>query len=146
VTIAGERDAIVTVSLIGTVLFAVTSIAALVVPAARPIAFVVAITLFVVGCGAFLWAYAIAVQRSRTDAIGIGGLYFLAGDTAPPPIRRVLLGCLATQVIVAVTAAALRPYSPLAFGILTPVFGLGFAGLWAARHGTFGPREPAGER
>jgi hypothetical protein len=49
-------------------------------------------------------------------------------------------------VIVAVVGAALRPFSPLAFGILVPVFGLGCAGLWAAHHGSFGPREPAAER
>jgi hypothetical protein len=31
-------------------------------------------------------------------------------------------------------------YSPLAFGILVPVFGLGLCGLWGARYGTFEPR------
>jgi hypothetical protein len=34
--------------------------------------------------------------------------------------------------------------NPLAFGILTPLYGLGIAGLWGARHGTFAPRRPTG--
>ena len=49
---------------------------------AGTIAAVVSLVLFALGCGLFLWAYGLAVQRSRTEAIGIGGLFFLAG-TAP---------------------------------------------------------------
>jgi hypothetical protein len=96
--------------------------------------------LFLAGCVAFLWAYAIAVQRSRTDEIGIGGLYFLAG-TAPDPVRRRFLVLLVVQCLVTVAAAGLRPFTSLAFGVLAPMFGLGVQGLWSARHGRFGPRR-----
>ena len=106
----------------------------------RPVSVAVDLALFAVGCVTFLWAYAIAVQRSRTDAIGIGGLYFLAGPTAPKPVKLHLLGSLAIQVVVAVGAAALRPFTVMAFTILAPMAGLGLAGLWGARYGTFGPR------
>jgi hypothetical protein len=33
-----------------------------------------------------------------------------------------------------------RPFTSLAFGVLSPLFGLAMAGLWGARHGSFGAR------
>jgi len=130
----------------GTGLFVVTSAAAVVAPDA-PLevpAFVVAIVLFVAGCLAFVAAYSRAVARSRTDLIGVTDLFFLTGTTAPPPVRRTLLGALAVQVVVALAAAIARPYTSLAAGTLVPVYGLGLCGVWASRHGTFPPR-PADE-
>ena len=44
---------------------------------------------------------------------------------------------------VALGAAIARPYSSLAAGTLTPLYGLALCGLWAARYGTFPPRPPA---
>ena len=129
-----------TASWVGTALFTVTAIAAVVADGIRPIASVVAIALFAIGTVAFLWAYAIAVTRSRSDAIGIGGLYFLAGDTAPAPVRRSMMASLGAETVVALATASARPFTSLAFGILVPVFGLGLAGLWGARHGAFEPR------
>lgn len=137
-----RRGAEVTASLAGTVLLAVTAGAAVLTEAARPVAVAVALALFAAGIGLFFWAYAVAVQRSRTDAIGIGGLFFLAGDgTAPAPIRRALLGSLAAQTAVALATAAARPFTSLAFGVLAPLFGLALTGLWGARHGRFEPRS-----
>ncbi|MDZ7734005.1 MAG: SRPBCC family protein [Acidimicrobiia bacterium] len=74
-------------------------------------------------------------RRSRTDAIGIGGLFFLQG-TAPRRVQVRLLVPLGVQVVVALVAASVRIYTPLAFGLLVPVLGLGLAGLWERRHGT----------
>jgi hypothetical protein len=102
---------------------------------------VFSVALFVVGCVAFLWAYAIAVSRSRVDLIGIGGLFFLIG-TAPKVIRFRLRIALGVQIATAIGTAAARPYTIAAYGILVPVFGLGLMGLWGARHGTFHPRAP----
>ena len=87
----------------------------------------VSLVLFAVGCVAFLWAFAIAVNRSRTDAIGIGGLFFLQ-DSAPRPVQVRLLGALAVQVVVAVATAAVHPFTSQAFAVLAPMFGLGMAG------------------
>jgi hypothetical protein len=101
------------------------------------------VLVFVAGCVAFLWAYGVAVQRSRIDEIGIGGLYFLTGS-APDPVRRWFLGLLAAQIVLSVAAAASRPFTSLAFGVLAPMFGLGVQGLWAARHGEFDSRRDAG--
>ena len=101
--------------------------------------------LFAAGCGLFLWAYAIAVQRSRIDVIGIDGLFFLIG-TAPPSVRRRFLGLLAVQTLLSIMAAASRPFTAVAFGVLAPMFGLGIQGLWAARHGRFEPRSDLGRK
>ena len=98
-----------------------------------------ALVLFGIGCAVFLWAYALAVARSRTDAIGIGGLYFLAGS-APKVVAFRLRVALAVEVVVAIATSAIRPYTSVAFGILVPMFGLGLCGLWGARYGVFEPR------
>jgi tetrahydromethanopterin S-methyltransferase subunit C len=95
--------------------------------------------LFLAGCALFMIDLVLAAARSRDDAMGIGGLFFLAGS-APRGVQRHLLGSLAVQVVVAVGAAALDPFTPLAFGTLVPTIGLAFCGLWAVRHGLFPAR------
>lgn len=134
------------VSWAGTAVFTVTALAAVVVEGLRPVAVGVALLLFASGTVAFLWSYGIAINRSRTDAIGIGGLYFLAGDTAPATVRRSMMASLGAQTIVALATASARPFTSLAFGILVPVFGMGLAGLWAARFGAFEPRAEKAPR
>ena len=125
----------------GTGAFAATAIGAAIVPDLLRIpALVVALALFAGGCICFLWGFGVAVSRSRTDEIGIGGLFFLAGS-APAAARRPLLTALAIQIVVAVATAAVRPFTTLAFGILAPLFGLGVSGLWGARHGSFPARQ-----
>jgi hypothetical protein len=56
-------------------------------------------------------------------------------------VRRHLTAALAVQVAAALTVASLRPFTSAAFAILVPMYGLGLAGLWGARHGRFGPRS-----
>ena len=130
-------------SWIGTATFAATAVAAVATEAARIPAVAVAAGLFMAGIGIFFWAYAIAVGRSRTDSIGIGGLFFLAGpETAPRSDKRQLLASLAAQTAIALTTAGLRPFTTLAFGVLVPLYGLALTGLYGARHGRFG-RRPA---
>ncbi len=138
----GTGAAIVRASAAGTALFAATAIAGALEPGAGVVAAAVALGLFAIGIGVFFWAYAIAVGRSRTDAIGIGGLFFLAGvGTAPTGTRRALLTALGVQVAIGLTTAALRPFTSLAFGVLVPLFGLALTGLFGARYGRFGPRR-----
>ena len=107
---------------------------------ARPAA-VVDVVLFAIGVVAFLWAYGIAIARSRTDRLSIAGLYFLAGDVAPVDVRIRLRLALAVQIVVAIVSASIRPYTSVAFGVLVPMFGLGLMGLWGARHGRFPARD-----
>jgi len=140
---AHEGAGIVVLSWAGTGVFAaVATVSTLLPDEAGTAAAIVDVALFAVGVVAVLWAYAVAVSRSRTDAIGIGGLYFLAGS-APRTVRDRLLGALAVQVVIALVSASIRPYTAVAFGVLVPMLGLGLCGLWAARHGRFPPRSAA---
>jgi hypothetical protein len=135
---AAER--IVQASIAGTALFTVTAVPAAIAPDVfAGVAVVVSLVLFALGLIAFVWAYAVAVGRSRTDLMGIGGLFFLAGS-APRPVQRRMIACLAVEIVVAVATASARVYTPLAFGVLVPMYGLGLMGLWGARFGTFPPR------
>src|SRR5258706_5998247 len=84
-----EGRPIIVTSLVGTAIFTAVAVAAAIAPKTLGgTAVVVDLVLFAVGVAAFLSAYAIAIGRSRFDAIGIGGLYFLAGSAPGPPRRR----------------------------------------------------------
>lgn len=123
-----------------TALFTLSAIPALIDPEdSITVYFTVSVVLFLLGCALFMVDLVLAAARSRDDAMGIGGLFFLAGS-APPAAQRHLLGSLGVQVVVAVGAAALDPFTPLAFGTLVPTVGLAFCGLWAVRHGLFPAR------
>jgi hypothetical protein len=134
----GQR--ILWASVIGTVIFvAATAIGTIVIDAVE-VTVVVSLALFALGMAVFFVAYVKAIARSRYEAIGMGGLFFLAGS-APRPAQLVLLGSLAVEVVVGLVAASVRIYTPVAFALLVPMYGLGLAGLWGANHGTFPPRE-----
>jgi nitrogen fixation-related uncharacterized protein len=134
----GAGEGLVRANVWATLVFAVVSVAAAVVP--DPLEFVavpVDVVLFVAGCSAFLWAYAVAVGRSRYDDLTMAGVFFLSDRVAPARVTRAFRVLLAAQVVVAVATAAARPYTALAFGVLVPVLGLGLMALWGARHGAF---------
>lgn len=128
-------------SLIGTTLFVVATLIGTIAIDVVVITVVVSLLLFAIGTAVFFVAYVKAIGRSRYEAIGMGGLFFLAG-TAPRRVQAVLLGSLAVEVVVGLVAASIRIYSPVAFALLVPMYGLGLAGLWGATYGTFPPREP----
>ena len=121
-----------------TAAFTVVSLAAALWP--DPLEYVavpLAVVLFVVGSGAFLWAYGVAIGRSRYDEVTMGGVFFLTGDVAPTGTARTLRAVLAVQVVVGLAVAAVRPFTALAAGVLAPMLGLGLMALWGARHGRF---------
>ena len=135
---------VVNVAFAGTGIVAATSLAAALLPEAFGIVHaVVSCLLFAIGTGALLWAYALGVARSREDAVTISGLFFLAGGVAPDDVRRPLRVALAIEVVAVVVAAAIRPYSEVAFGILAPMYGLGLMAMWGGRHGSFAPKVVA---
>ena len=140
-----DRDRVIAASWIGTALFAVTAVGDVITASLKWPAFIVAVGMFVVGTGVFIGALAIAAGRSRQYEIGMGGLFFLQGS-ARRDIQFQLLGSLGAQVVIAFATAGAKPYTTLAFGILAPIYGLGLTGLWAARHGTFGPRVASPKR
>ncbi|MGI9023549.1 MAG: hypothetical protein ACR2HV_10045 [Acidimicrobiales bacterium] len=133
---------LLTASWWGTGLFTVTAGTAAVVPALEAVFFVVALVLFVAGCGLFFAAFARGVGRSRTEQVAVPSLFLMAGST-PREVRRSLLGSLAVEVVVALAVSIARPYTILATGALAPMYALGLCGLWSARHGRF-PRKPPG--
>ena len=137
------RDPICRLAIWATGVFVVVSVLAAAWPDTfLPLSVPVDLVLFATGCGAFLWAYARAIGRSRYETIAMGGLFFLGEGVAPPDVTRLLRGALGVQVVVAVTAAAVRPFTALAFSVLVPMLGLGLMTLWAARHGGF-PAKPS---
>jgi hypothetical protein len=158
-TASGASEAfggrVVRLDVIGTAAFALMSALGAAVKAIRVPSAVVSVVLFAIGVATFIWSYISALERSRTDEVGVANLYLLTGATAPKPVKRALMGSLYGQVIVCVATAAVgfsqvsgTEANPLAFGMLVPMFGLGLNGLWASRLGTFGPRilTPVGKR
>lgn len=124
------------------VLFAITAVpVALGADALLGVAIAVALVLFVVAIGTFVYAFAVGVTRTtRGDNVAVANLFFLQGS-APRPIQRdFLLVFLASLVITAGTAA----WEP--FGVLVPMLPVGLAGVWAARYGVFPPRPVVGGR
>jgi hypothetical protein len=101
---------------------------------------VVDLGLFALGMVVFATAFFAGAARSRTHELGIGGWFFLLGDTAPRPVKLPLLGALAAQVVTAFATAGVRYPSTLAFGTLVPLLGLAWCGMWGARYGKFPPR------
>ncbi len=108
---------------------------------------VTSLVLFAIGTATFIWSFFVAAERSRTDELGVAALYLLTGPTAPMPVKRVMVVGLLVQVAASVAFAVIGfsgladdEVNPMAFGILVPMFGIGLNGLWASRHGRFGPR------
>lgn len=138
--IDGDGTALVQAAWIGTGVFAVSAIAGVAVDALMLVSVPIALLLFLGGTVAFVSAFLQAVQRSREDAISTADLFFLT-ECAPKTVRRSFLLALAVLTTVAVATAMAKLYSPLAFGIMAPMWPLGLAGLWGARHGTFPSRD-----
>jgi hypothetical protein len=139
---------LVRLCIIGTVVFVVTGVLGTATTALMPVFVVVSLVEFAAGTIAFGIAFLRAVERSRTDSIGIGGLFFASG-CAPRPVQTRFMVCLAAQVVTSIVFASLRLYTAMAFGVLAPMWALGLTGMWTAAHGTFGPRsepEPRGRR
>ena len=118
----------------GTGVFAVTALAAAAGAPKLP-ALLVALALFVASLPVSIYALAKGALRTAQNAekVTVGGLFFLS-RSAPPAVRRSLLGSLAACLVVTAATAAAEP-----FGVLVPVWPLGLCGAWAARHGQFPP-------
>jgi hypothetical protein len=134
-------DPIVRASVYGTAVFTVLAVLAAATDAGPVIvvSVVVDLALFAAGCLAFVATLVRAADRSRREVLSLPGIWWLSGSV-PAAIRRPLLVALGVEIVVALVTASVRPFTGLAFGVLVPVYGLGLAGLWAARMGTFPPR------
>ena len=140
--VAGEPagGALVKAAAAGTAVLVVVAVAGVVAP--EPLAWATAAVsgaLFLVGVVAFLYGYARGVVRSREEQVTFPGLFFLSG-TSPRTARVRLRAALVCQVVVAVAAAGIRPYTAVAFAVLAPMHALGLMAAWGARHGRFRPK------
>ena len=97
------------------------------------------LTMFVLGLFLFVFGLMYGLRRSRVEAVTVAGL-FLLQNSAPRSIRRQFAWVTINQLVVALTAAALRPYTDIAFVILAPMLPVGSAALWSAQHGFFPER------
>lgn len=123
-----------------TVVFVVLAAATALRPADLAGAFVaVCLVGFVLGSLLFVVDLVLAATRSREDLMGIGGLFFLAGAGPRRIVASLNLSLVVTSAA-AVAAAAARPFTELAFGILFPILPLALSGLWGTRHGHFPPK------
>jgi hypothetical protein len=150
VVATGRSTRLVRADVVGTVVF--VGAVALTIPlrderAVQIVFGVVSMVLFAIGAAGCLWAYVSALERSRSDEIGVANLFLLTGPTAPAPIKRTMTIALVIQTVLALTGAIIgasglsgNEVNVLAFGILVPMFGLAMNALWAVRHGSFGPR------
>ncbi len=121
---------------VANLVFAATAVpAAFGVDALEDLAIAVALFLFLVAIGAFVYAFVLGLARSaRGDNVAVSNLFFLQGS-APRPVRRHFL---AAGLVCLGIAAATAVWAP--FGVLVPMLPMGLAGTWSARYGTFPPR------
>lgn len=133
---------IVKASWISTVVFVVPTVVATVTNTTgiRHFAAYVSLVLFLAGMVVFPIALWIGAQRSRVDDMTMAGWWFLTGS-APADVRNHLWASLGTQIAVSLTCAAFRFETSIAFGVLVPILGLAFLGLWGGRYGWFPRRE-----
>ena len=137
-------------NLIGTAVFVAALAVAVPLRTHRPAQVLIAavsLVLFAAGIATSLWAYTTALERSRSEEVGVANLFLLTGQTAPNDVKRAMLAALAVQVLAALAGATIgvvglkeSQLNALAFGVLVPMFGIGMNGAWAARYGSYGPR------
>ena len=83
---------------VGTAVFVVSAVASAVFAGREsPFIAVLSIVYLIVGSALFLWAFFMAVERSRTDSIAVASLFFLSGS-APKDVRVRLLGAFAVAI------------------------------------------------
>ncbi len=123
-----------------TVGFVIAAVVATIFPGPLRIPFAILSTvLFAIGTIAFLWAYGKAIERSREEDVSVAMIYGMS--VAPKAVRLRFHLLTFVQAVVAMATAAIRPFTAQAFGILATMLGIGLAGLWTARHGTFAERK-----
>jgi hypothetical protein len=106
------------------------------VSGAADVAAVVCLVLFAISLVVWAWAFAVAVARSsQGDDIAVGSLFLVEGSVARTDRRALYLPFWVGVVITAIAAAS----NP--FAVLVPMLGLGFVGLWGARHAEFPRRK-----
>ncbi len=142
----GQGHRLIQASWVGTAMFAIANVLGLIaIDTFAPVVVGLSVVMFAAGTILFFVAYARAVGRSRTETLGVGGIYFLSGS-APESVRRSFMASFAIQCGIVVVVIALKPFTSLVLGALAPLYGLGCSGAWGARYGWFPPRVAKGDR
>jgi len=81
------------------------------------------------------------VQRSRVDEVSLAGLLAVDKSFVPRSARNSIWIANGSQILIAFTAAILRPFTQQVFALLVPMFGVGIATLWGSRFALFHPRD-----
>jgi hypothetical protein len=105
-----------------------------------PFVVTVSVTMFVLGLFLLLFGLLYGLKRSRVETITVAGL-FLLQNSAPRSTQRLFAWSMVLQLVVAFTAAALKPYTDITFVLLAPILPVGSAALWSAQHGFFPERD-----
>ena len=137
----GTTDAIARASLISTVAFGVLSTVTFLLADRLDRTFsVICALLFVAGTlllGLGMWN---GIQRSRIEEVTLTGLLSVDKSHVPTSVRNALWLSIVLQIAISLIFASLRPFTEQAFGLLVPMVGLGFAGLWGSRFAEFHER------
>jgi hypothetical protein len=96
--------------------------------------------MFFTGLALMVAAIVVAARRSRTDKVDVIGLFLLPARVAGKKAQMLLWSSLFVQVVAGLGFAFARPFTILAIGTLTWVFGLGCNGMWSSRYGAFPPQ------
>ncbi len=96
---------------------------------------------FCAGLVACAVAFVVAASRSRDEEVTVVGAFFLGDGAVPTAVRRRMWSLVAVQVVVGLGVAIASPDTEAIFATLTPLLGIGVAGLLGARHGRFAKRS-----
>ena len=136
-------DSVLIVNVIATSMFVVSAVAASIFRNAvvGGTAVVIAVTMFFGGAALMAISVVLAATKSRTHHVDIVNLFFATRRAAALRPQVILMSALTIQIIAGIATAAIRPNSTVALGTLSWLAGLGFNGIWSAKHGTFSPRD-----
>jgi len=139
---ATEGRGIVRFGWIANVVFGITAVpAAAGVGAFEAPAIEVALALFFVAIGAFVYAFVLGASRSAGgEEVAVANLFFLQ-SAAPREVQRQFLALFVVCLLIAVATVVWAP-----FGFLVPMLPIGLAGVWSARYGTYPPRRTPARR
>ncbi|NNC80845.1 MAG: hypothetical protein HKN94_11930 [Acidimicrobiales bacterium] len=96
---------------------------------------------FVFGFIGFSVGFWNGLQRSREETVTLWGLVAASSTHVPASARNTHWASIIIQLVTAVVAASLRPFTQQAFGLLVPMLGLGLAALWGSRYASFHPSD-----
>ena len=97
--------------------------------------------LFVIGIGLSGLGFWNGIQRSRLEEVSLAGLLAVDASFVAKSARNAIWITNVAQIVVAIVAGTLRPFTGQAFALLVPMFGVGIATVWGSRHAVFHRRD-----